>query len=267
MDLFHLASTASDTNFFQDAWHIITNLQEHVQRWVDVLGAGNLTAILFLIIFCETGLVVMPWLPGDSLLFVAGALCGPKTGIVYSWGKDGFFANIAENLSAIKFAALNGQLTLSTLLILLPIAAVVGDNLNYWIGRYIGPRIFKKKKSIFFNAEILHRTQVFYEKHGGKMVLLARFIPLVRTFAPFVAGVGKMDYKRFFGFGVVGAFLWVFVCCVAGFLCGNVPIVKNNFEIIVLCVIVISILPAIMAWVQARRQMKEARAAASAGNS
>jgi membrane-associated protein len=267
MELTFLANQGSDMTFFQQVWDIVTNLQENVQRWVDVVGAGNLTAILFLIIFCETGLVVMPWLPGDSLLFVSGALCGPKEGIQYSWTEGGgFWANISENLSAIKFAALNGQLTLSTLLILLPIAAIIGDNLNYWIGRYIGPRIFKKKKSIFFNAEILHRTQVFYDKHGGKMVLLARFVPLVRTFAPFVAGVGKMDYKRFFGFGVLGAFIWVFVCCSVGFLCGNIPVVKDHFEIIVLAVIVISILPAIMAWVQARRQIKEA-AAETAANS
>jgi membrane-associated protein len=275
MDLFQIADALSpDANFFQQVWHVINNLQESVQELVKTVGSGNLTAILFLIIFCETGLVVMPWLPGDSLLFVAGALCGPEDGIAYNWDKsNGFFANIGDNLAAIKYAALNGQLTLSTLLLLLPLAAIVGDNLNYWIGRYIGPKIFKKKKSLFFNAEILHRTQLFYEKHGGKMVLLARFVPLVRTFAPFVAGVGKMDYKRFFGFGVIGAFLWVFVCCSAGFLCGNVPVVKNNFEIIVLCVIIISILPAIMAWMQARKQMKEpAReakeaAANTAGNS
>lgn len=240
MDFPTLISSVTETNFFQDAWHVITNLQEHVQEWLNKFGAGNLTAILVLIIFCETGLVVMPWLPGDSLLFVAGALCS-ATG-------EG------------------EKLSFGLLCILLPLAAILGDNLNYWIGRYIGPRIFKKQKSIFFNADILHRTQAFYDKHGGKMVVLARFVPLVRTFAPFVAGVGKMDYHRFVIFGMIGAFIWVLICCGAGLLFGHLPFVKEHFEIIVLAVIAISIMPAIMAWMSARKQMKQA-AAESAGPS
>jgi len=232
MDLLQLAdAVSSDMSFFPKVWHIITNLQEYVVKWVGEIGPNNLTAILCLIIFCETGLVVMPWLPGDSLLFVAGSLCAQVAG---------------------------AQLSFVALIILLPIAAILGDNLNYWIGRYTGPKVFKKQKSIFFNAEILHRTQAFYEKHGGKMVLFARFVPLVRTFAPFVAGVGKMDYRRFVTFGILGSFLWVGICCGAGAAFGNVPWVKDHFEIIVLCVIAISIMPAIMAWMQARRQMKEA---------
>lgn len=245
MDLLHLADAAasSDMSFFQKIWDVITNLQEYVVRWVDQIGPGNLTAILVLIIFCETGLVVMPWLPGDSLLFVAGSLCAQVAGAKLSFG---------------------------LLMILLPVAAILGDNLNYWIGRYMGPKVFKKQKSFFFNAEILHRTQTFYEKHGGKMVLLARFVPLVRTFAPFVAGVGKMDYRRFVIFGIFGAFLWVGVCCGAGAAFGNIGWVKDHFEIIVLCVIVISVLPAVMAWMQARKQIKEAAKEAgveTAGNS
>ena len=124
--------------------------------------------------------------------------------------------------------------------------------------------MFKREKSIFFNAEVLHRTQAFYERHGGKMVMLARFVPLVRTFAPFVAGVGRMDYRRFFGYGMAGAFVWVAICCIIGFLFGNIPWVKEHFEIIVLAVIGISIAPAIMAWMQARREVK--RGAAAAGN-
>jgi len=236
-----LAETAADMNFFQLVWDIITNLQQYVQWWLEQIGAGNVTAILVLIIFCETGLVVMPWLPGDSLLFVAGALCSAAAG-----GTE--------------------QLSFGLLCVVLPLAAIVGDNLNYWIGRYIGPKIFKKQKSLFFNADILHRTQAFYDKHGGKMVLLARFVPLVRTFAPFVAGVGKMDYHRFVTFGIAGAFLWVIVCCGAGLLFGHLDFVKDHFEIIVLAVIGISIMPAIMAWMQARREMKRA-AAAPAENS
>ncbi len=233
-----LAETASEMSFLQLVWDIITNLQQYVQWWVDQVGSNNLTAILFLIIFCETGLVVMPWLPGDSLLFVAGSLCSPIAG---------------------------SKLSFPLLFILLPIAAILGDNLNYWIGRYTGPKVFKKQKSIFFNADILHRTQLFYEKHGGKMVLLARFVPLVRTFAPFVAGVGRMDYHRFVIFGIAGSFLWVGVCCGAGVLFGNIPWVTEHFEIIVLAVIGISVMPAIMAWMQARREVK--REAAPAENS
>jgi membrane-associated protein len=229
----------ADMNLFQLAWDIVTNLQQYVVWWVQQIGSGNVTAILCLIIFCETGLVVMPWLPGDSLLFVAGSLCA---------------------------AAGGSQLSFPLLAILLPVAAILGDNLNYWIGRYAGPKVFKKKKSFFFNADILVRTQSFYEKHGGKMVLLARFVPLVRTFAPFVAGVGKMDYRKFFSYGVVGAFLWVVVCAGAGMLFGNIPWVKDHFEIIVLAVIGISIAPAIFAWMQARAEMKREQRAAAGAN-
>jgi len=233
-----LAASASEMNFLQLIWDIITNLQQYVQWWLEQIGAGNVTAILVLIIFCETGLVVMPWLPGDSLLFVAGALC----------------AATADGTEKLSFGLL---------CLVLPLAAIIGDNLNYWIGRYIGPKIFKKQKSIFFNADILHRTQAFYDKHGGKMVLLARFVPLVRTFAPFVAGVGKMNYHRFVTFGIAGSFLWVFVCSGAGLLFGHLPFVKENFEIIVLAVIGISVMPAIMAWMSARKQMKQAAAETS----
>jgi membrane-associated protein len=254
MDYSFLAD-ASNTSFFHQVWDVITNLQDHAQHYVDKIGPWNLTLVLFLIIFSETGLVVMPWLPGDSLLFVAGALCGPREGIQYK-GYDSFADTISGNWEAIKYAANHGQLTLLTLLMLLPFAAILGDNLNYWIGHYFGPRIFKKEKSVFFNTDILHRTQAFYVKHGTKMVLLARFVPLVRTFAPFVAGVGRMDYRKFFAYGAVGAFLWVFICCGAGFLFGNIGIVKEHFEIIVLAVICISLAPAVMAWMQARKEMK-----------
>lgn len=243
-----ILANSTDMNFIQLCWDIVTNLQQYVQWWVEQIGPGNLTAILFLIIFCETGLVVMPWLPGDSLLFVSGALCAPKAGLQFQDGVPWY--------ESILHAAQNGQLKLGMLLVLLPIAAIIGDNLNYWIGRWMGPKVFKRQKSLFFNAEILHRTQHFYEKHGGKMVILARFVPLVRTFAPFVAGVGRMDYKRFIGFGALGAFIWVFVCTTIGFLFGNIPWVKEHFEIIVIAVIGISIAPAIMAWMQARAQMK-----------
>lgn len=244
---------AADMNFFQHAWDIVSNLQKHVQEWVGIIGPWNLTLILFLIIFCETGLVVMPWLPGDSLLFVAGALCAPKEGLKFTEGTPWY--------ESIAHAMQNGQLNLLLLIVLLPLAAILGDNLNYWIGRWIGPKVFKKQKSIFFNAEVLHRTQMFYEKHGTKMVILARFVPLVRTFAPFVAGVGRMDYRRFLSYGILGAFLWVFICATAGFFFGNIPWVKEHFEIIVLAVIGISVAPAVIAWMQARAEAKREAAA------
>ena len=230
----------ADTNIFQDFWNIVTNLQANVEKWVGELGPWAVTGILCLIIFCETGLVVMPWLPGDSLLFVAGSLCAPviKDPLSFGW-----------------------------LVLLLPLCAILGDNLNYWIGRYMGPKVFKKQKSFFFNADVLHRTQMFYEKHGGKMVLLARFVPLVRTFAPFVAGVGSMDYRKFLGFGIIGSFLWVAICAGAGLLFGNIPWVKEHFEIIVLAVIGISVAPAIFAWMQARAEMKREKAAGTADKS
>ena len=240
MDHSTLAS-AADMNFFQQFWDIVTNLQQYVVWWVEQIGPWNLTAILFLVIFCETGLIVMPWLPGDSLLFIAGSLCSTVAG---------------------------SQLSFAVLCVLLPVAAILGDNLNYWIGRWIGPRIFKKEQSLFFNAEILQRTHTFYEKHGRKTVILARFIPLVRTFAPFVAGVGKMEYLTFLLYGIIGAFGWVFICAGAGMLFGNIPWVKEHFEIIVLAVIGISIAPAVMAWMQARKEMKrQAAAAGTARNS
>ena len=233
-------ANAADMNFFQLVWDIVTNLQQYVQWWVDQIGPWNLTLILFLVIFCETGLVVMPWLPGDSLLFVAGSLCSVAGG---------------------------AKLHFALLCVLLPLAAIVGDNLNYWIGRWMGPRIFKKEKSFLFNTDILQRTHTFYERHGRKTVILARFVPLVRTFAPFVAGVGKMDYLAFLLYGIIGAFAWVFICAGAGMLFGNIPWVKEHFEIIVIAVIGISVAPAIMAWMQARREMKRLAAAEAAGNS
>jgi len=221
--------------FFHQAWDIISNLQNYLEVWTGRYG-NLIYLILFLIIFCETGLVVMPFLPGDSLLFAAGALCAPSV----------------------------GKLNIAILGVLLPVAAIIGDNVNYWIGRYLGPKVFKKQKSIFFNTEILHKTQSFYAKHGRKMVVLARFVPLVRTFAPFVAGVGKMHYAVFLSYGIIGAFLWVWICSGAGYFLGNLPWVKEHFEIIVLGVIAISLLPAVFGWISALRQAKlEQREAAN----
>ena len=180
---------------------LIDDPNEVLTQWA-VAYAGWIYGILFLIIFCETGLVVAPFLPGDSLLLAAGIV-----------------------------AAKPGGLELWVLLIILPIAAVLGDNLNYFIGRAVGPRVFRKEGSRWFSTKTLVRTQAFYDKHGPKTVVLARFVPLVRTFAPFVAGVGRMYYPRFMVFGVIGAFLWVLVCCGAGALLdGDWIKKKDNFN-------------------------------------
>jgi membrane-associated protein len=177
--------------------------------------------LLFLIVFCETGLVVTPILPGDSLLFAAGAI-----------------------------AAL-GSLDPWMLFALLASAAVLGDMANYWAGRYFGARIFKPDARIL-KTEYLERTQRFYERHGGKTIVLARFMPFVRTFAPFVAGMGSMQYRRFFLYNVVGAILWVGICVAAGYAFGNIPLVKKHFSLVILAIIFLSILPGIVAFLRSR---------------
>lgn len=173
---------------------------------------------LFLVIFCETGLVVTPILPGDSLLFTAGAL------------------------SALP----DSPLSHINLFILLTFAAVCGDNTNYWIGRWIGPKAFHFKKSRLFNPLYLQRAHVFYEKHGGKTIILARFLPIIRTFAPFVAGIGTMRYSKFVLFSITGGLSWMFTFIFAGYYFGNIPIVKKNFTLVVMAIIVITVMPAII---------------------
>ena len=168
--------------------------------------------ILFVVVFLETGVVVTPFLPGDSLLFAAGSL------------------------------AAAGAFDLTLLLTLLTVAAILGDTLNYWIGRRVGARVFTEG-SRFFKQEHLLRTQRFYERHGGKTIILARFLPIVRTFAPFVAGIGAMNYRRFLAYNVVGGVLWVWGFGLLGYLFGNLPMVKKNFSLVILAIIVISVLP------------------------
>ena len=175
---------------------------------------GNwLYLLLFVIIFCETGLVVTPFLPGDSLLFVAGAL----------WAASSMDAHV---LAATLIAA-----------------AVLGDNVNYWIGRYLGPRVFRWEESRFFNRRALERTHRFYERHGGKTVIIARWLPLVRTFAPFVAGVGRMAYPKFLAFSLGGGALWVLALVYLGVFFGNLPIVKQNLTFAILVIIAVSLAP------------------------
>lgn len=191
-----------------------------------ILNYGGWTyAILFLIIFMETGFVVTPFLPGDSLLFAAGT-----------------------------FAAL-GSLDPFLLFFLLFAAAILGDTVNYWIGSVIGLRAFEKERR-FLNREHLEKTQRFFEKHGGKTIILARFIPIVRTFAPFVAGVGTMKYRNFILFNIIGAFLWTSLFIFGGYFIGNIPLVKENFEIVIMLIIFISVLPMAFEYINSRREKK-----------
>lgn len=190
------------------------HLDAHLNGWAGMLGPW-LYALLFLIVFCETGLVVTPFLPGDSLLFAVGAL-----------------------------ASLDGSsLQLPWLILLLLAAAVAGDAVNYAIGCRAGPRIFTRERSRLLNRQHLERTQRFYERHGGKTIVLARFIPVVRTFAPFVAGIGKMAYPRFALFNVTGAVAWVLAGVLGGYSFGNLPAVRTNFHYVVVGIVVISALP------------------------
>jgi len=206
---------------------IMLHAREHLEANIQAWGPWTYV-LLFAIILCETGLVVTPFLPGDSLLFAAGALA----------------AIYPESLS------------ITLLLALLSIAAVLGDTLNYAIGRAIGPRAFSINRW-FLKHEHLAQTQAFYDRHGGKTIVLARFVPIVRTFAPFVAGVGKMNYPQFLYYNVVGGLAWVLICTLAGYFFGNVPIVKKNFELVVVGIVVISVLPvAWELWAARRRAAK-----------
>ncbi len=197
----------------------ILHVDEHLLEFITNYGLW-IYAILFLIIFVETGLVVMPFLPGDSLLFAAGAL-------------------------AVSTGAMNPWL----LGVLLFIAAVLGDTLNYHIGKYIGPRVFEMN-SRFINKEHLLKTQAFFDKHGGKTIIFARFVPFARTFAPFVAGAGNMNYKFFLTYNVVGAFAWVASFITLGCLFGNMPIVKDNFTHLIFGIIILSVLPGLIGYIR-----------------
>jgi membrane-associated protein len=195
-----------------ELFDIVLHLRDHIGELIAQFGPQIYT-IFFLVIFCETGLVLTPFLPGDSLLFTAGA-----------------------------FAAI-GQLNVWLMFVLLSVAAILGDTVNYWIGHYLGPRVFKWKKSRFFNPDHLQRTHAFYEKYGGKTIILARFVPIVRTFAPFVAGIGAMTYPKFILYNVVGGLAWVAVCLSAGYWFGNMPWVAKHFEVVIVGIIFVSVLP------------------------
>jgi len=195
----------------------ILNLDEHLVELLQQYGVW-LYAILFLIVFAETGLVVTPWLPGDSLLFAVGTLAAIDT---------------------------SGTLDATTVGALLIVAAILGNSCNYAIGRWLGPQVFSGRYR-FLKTEYLHKTEEYFIGHGGKTIVLSRFLPILRTFAPFVAGVGRMHYGRFQAFNVSGAIAWVVIFLGGGYLFGNIPIVKNNFGIVTLLIIGVSLIPAIL---------------------
>ena len=196
----------------------------HIDKYLGLIvqNYGFLTyAILFLIVFCETGLVIMPFLPGDSLLFVSGTL------------------------------ASNGMLNVFLLFFVFTIAAILGDTINYWIGNYSGEKVFLRSK--FVRKDYIERTKEFYKKHGGKTIVIARFVPIIRTFAPFVAGIGKMNYKKFFIFNVIGAILWVSIFVFLGYFLGKISFVKENLNIIVLGIIFVSLVYSLVEYLKRRK--------------
>jgi len=203
--------------------NIIVHLDKHLGALI--LNYGTWTyLILFVVIFCETGLVVTPILPGDSLLFAAGT-----------------------------FAAL-GSLKVGWLFLILSAAAIIGDTVNYWIGHFIGPKAFAKDDARFFKKEYLYRTHQFYEKYGGETIIIARFVPIIRTFAPFVAGIGKMTYWKFISYNILGGIGWVAVFVFGGYFFGSIPLVKRHFTIIIFAIILISMIPGLVEFIKHRRK-------------
>lgn len=203
----------------------ILHIDQHLQVLANDYGLW-IYAILFLIIFCETGLVVTPLLPGDSLLFAAGGL------------------------------AAIGEMNVHLMVLLLVIAAILGDAVNFHIGKYFGHRLFANPNSKIFRRVYLEKTHVFYQKHGGKTIILARFVPIVRTFAPFVAGMSKMHYVHFYRFNVIGALLWVPIFSYLGYFFANIPVVKNNLSLVLVAIIILSLLPALIEIIRHRRASK-----------
>jgi membrane-associated protein len=201
---------------------LVLHIDHHLDQIISTYGTWTYL-LLFVIVFCETGLVVTPFLPGDSLLFAVGA-----------------------------FAA-RGSLDLTTSLLVLAVAGILGDSVNYWIGARVGPAVFHKKESRFFDPAHLERAHRFYEKYGGKTIVLARFLPILRTFAPFVAGIGRMSYPKFLAYNVAGAAVWVGLFVLAGYFFGNIPIVRDNFSIVILAIIAVSVVPVVTEFIRHRR--------------
>jgi membrane-associated protein len=203
-------------------WDLAVHLDRHLAAFVAQHGAW-VYALLFAIVFCETGLVVTPFLPGDSLLFVVGAI------------------------------AAAGGMDIGTVMAVLVAAALCGDNVNYWVGRWFGVKVLAR----WLNPAYLRRTHEFYRRHGGKTIVLARFVPIMRTYVPFVAGVGAMPYPRFLGVSVFAALLWVGSLCLAGYFFGNIPVVKNNLTLVILAIVLASVSPGLYAWLKARSVQRQ----------
>ena len=215
--------------FFSFIIDFILHIDQHLTELAAQYGVW-IYGILFLIIFCETGLVVMPLLPGDSLLFAAGSI------------------------------AAIGKMNIHLMVVLLIIAAILGDAVNFMIGKYFGEKLFANPNSKIFKQSHLQKTQQFYAKHGGKTIILARFIPIVRTFAPFVAGMGHMTYHHFLAYNVIGGVLWVTIFSYLGYFFGNLPIVKDNLSLVLIAIIVLSILPGIIEIIRHKRAANKAGA-------
>ena len=209
----------------------IVHIDRHLAEIIASYGLWTY-AVLWLIIFAETGLVVTPFLPGDSLLFAAGTFCAkPETG-----------------------------LNVHLMAVLLWVAAVLGDTVNYWLGSRIGPAVFKREDSMFLRKKHLERAHAFFEKYGGRAIILARFVPIVRTFVPFVAGVGRMHYGRFIAYNVIGGFIWIYFFLYAGYWFGGLPFIQRNFKLVILAIIIISVLPIVWETWRAWKEAKQERA-------
>jgi len=207
---------------FAALWDFVLNLDAHLAEFVAAHGAW-VYALLFVIVFTETGVVIWPFMPGDSLLFLVGAL------------------------------AAAGGMDIVTVMCVLVAAALSGDNVNYWIGRWAGPKVFRAQDSRWFSRKYLDRTHAFYERHGGKAIVIARFLPIVRTYVPFVAGIGAMSYARFLAFSVAGALLWVVSLCLAGYWFGGIPLVKDNLGAVIVIIVAVSLTPIAAGYLRARR--------------
>lgn len=205
-----------------ELFDFILHIDKHLGDMIIFFG-NSIYVLLFAVVFAETGLVVTPFLPGDSLLFAVGTLAG------------------------------GGMLNIWTSYFILLIAAILGDTVNYWIGHYIGPKVFSKENYRFFKKEYLEKTCKFYEKYGGKTIIIARFLPIIRTFAPFVAGIGKMHYGTFFYYNVLGGFIWVTSLVFLGFYLGGLSFVKSNFEYAIFAIIVFSLLPMLIEYIKYKR--------------
>ncbi len=217
--------------FIRKLIDVVLHVDKYLGPLIEQFGPW-MYVILFLIIFCETGLVVTPFLPGDSLLFAVGTFCALPP---------------------------PGNLNLGWLLLLLPIAAVIGDTVNYWVGAKVGPRLFRGENVRLLNKKHLERTHEFYERYGGKTIIIARFIPIVRTFAPFVAGMGQMTYRRFMAYNVIGGIVWCVSFLLLGYFFGNMPVIKKNFSLVILAIIVLSIVPGVIEFWRESRKLRAAR--------